>query len=63
MQLVLWRLAVRSAVIIIIIIIIISSSSSSRSSSIFTTTTTIELSLGDSSPYTSSDKTIKNKYT
>ena len=28
-----------------------------------TTTTAIELSLGGSSPYTSTDKTIKNKYT
>ena len=42
-----------------LIIIIISSSSSSSSSSI----TAIELSLGGSSPYTSTDKTNKNRYT
>ena len=41
------------SVIIIIIIIIINT----------TTTTAIDLSLGSSSPYTSPDKTNKNKYT
>jgi len=40
---------------IIIIIIIITTTT--------TTTTAIELSLGGSSPYTSTDKTNKNKYT
>ena len=44
--------------IIIIIIIIINSSSSSITSII----TAIEFSLGGSSPYTSTDKTNKNKY-
>jgi len=43
-----------SGSIIIIIIIIITTT---------TTTTAIDLSLGGSSPYTSTDKTNKNKYT
>ena len=47
-----------------IIIIIISSSSSSRSSSISSSSiTAIELSLCGSSPYTSTEKPNKNKYT
>ena len=45
------------------IIIIIITTTTTTTTSTTTIITTIELSLGGSSPYTSTDKTNKNKYT
>jgi hypothetical protein len=45
------------------IIIIIITTTTTTTTITTTTTTAIELSLGGSSPYTSTDKTNKNKYT
>jgi len=53
------ELKFRTLLLLLLLLVLLLSSSSSSSSSLIA----IELSLGGSSPYTSTDKTNKNKYT